>query len=513
MNTATHEASIRTAAGSPPFGATDDVAAIEGLRTAFAVQRKAFAADRFPTLEERRRRIEALMGMMLANRERIGDALISDFGAHPRPASDMIEVLGVLGRAQYVLQHLEAWMQPSPRDVDPAAYGTAQAYVQDQPKGVVGNMVPWNFPFDLSVGPMIEMLAAGNRVILKPSDYTPACAALLQEMVTAAFAPDLVYVAVGGVELARMFATLPWDHLLYTGSPEIGRQVMQAAALNLTPVTLELGGKCPALFTPGSVTAANVESVIGTKTVKNGQMCVSVDYCLMPRADLETFVQHARTYMRDAVPGYAQGADCTGIISTRHLDRLQTLLQEARERQSRIVTLDANEGVDRDHRRMPISLVVDPDPDLRIMQEEIFGPILPVAPYDDLQDALDQINAGERPLGLYVFGDDAAVTKRVLDETTSGGAAVNTCAMQSALPSLGFGGSGMSGMGRHHGRAGFQEFSNPRGVFVRGEGDLIAAFYAPYGKAEALLAHLLPQGPTPQADTTADDEHAAVQQA
>ena len=472
--------------------AASDDAVIAELHRVFEAQRSAFHADRSPTLDERKARLGALMGMVAANRKRIAEAMADDFGAHPAPASDLIEVLGVLGRAQYVLAHIEEWMRPSPREVDPAFLGTAQAYVRLQPKGVVGNMVPWNFPFDLSVGPLIEMLAAGNRVVIKPSEHTPACAGLLAEMVAAAFDPSLVHVVTGGIDLALAFSALGWDHLLYTGSPDVGRQVMAAAARNLTPVTLELGGKCPAVLTPGSVNAANVESVVGTKMVKNGQMCVSVDYCLVPRSDVESFIDHAQAFARRAAPDFSRGPDCTGIISLRHLDRLSGLLEEARERQSRIVPLEASGEADRAARRMPISLVVDPAPDLRLMQEEIFGPILPVIPYDDLDQAILAINRGERPLGLYVFGSDQAATDKVLEQTTSGGAAVNTCAMQGALPSLGFGGVGTSGMGRHHGIEGFREFSNQRGVFVRGTGDMIDAFYPPYAKAAAIVQSVLP---------------------
>ena len=472
----------------------DDRDAIAALHVAFEVQRTAFAQDRNPSLAERTARLQTLIGMMIANRERISTAIAADFGAHPVPASDLIEVLGVVGRAQYVLDHLEEWMARSARHTDPAMFGNAEAYVRFQPKGVIGNIVPWNFPFDLSVGPMIEMLAAGNRVLVKPSEYTPACAELLREMVTATFDPSLVHVAVGGLDLARAFSDLPFDHLLYTGSPNVARQVMAAAARNLTPVTLELGGKCPVVMTPGSVTAANVDAVIGTKVIKNGQMCVSVDYALVPRADLDNFATLARGYMDRAAPNYSQGDDCTGIISLRHLDRITALLDEAADRQSRIVALDDG-PVDRETRRMPISLVIDPADDLRLMTEEIFGPILPVVPYDDLDDAIARINAGERPLGLYVFGEDPAVTNHVLDATTSGGASINSCAVQSALPSMGFGGSGMSGMGRHHGIEGFREFSNQRGVFVRGtEGDMIDSFHAPYSKAAELVSAVLTGG-------------------
>jgi coniferyl-aldehyde dehydrogenase len=478
-------------AAHAPGPVHDDASAITELRTAFAAQRTAFAADRNPALEVRRERVARVIPMMLGARERISAALASDFGAHPAPASDLIEVLGVVGRAQYVLENLEAWMHPQPRAMDPGLFGTARAYVESQPKGVVGNIIPWNFPFDIGVGPMIEMLAAGNRVILKPSEYAPACAALLREMVAAHFEPELVYVAVGGVELARAFSDSPWDHLLYTGSPDVGRQVMAAAAKILTPVTLELGGKCPAVILPGAVDAETVKTVIGTKIVKNGQMCVSVDYVLAPRAQMQRFAELSQAFMAEAAPDYANGPDCTGVISPRHLQRLEQMLQEARSRHSQVITLGDDTPADPATRRMPMRLVLDPELDLRIMQEEIFGPILPVVPYDELEDAIAFINAGERPLGLYVMGHDASQIDHVLASTSSGGAAVNACAVQGALPSLGFGGVGMSGMGRHHGVDGFREFSNQRGVVVRGQGDQIDAFFAPYAKAAAIVQHVL----------------------
>lgn len=468
--------------------AADDSVAVIELKTVFAEQQRAFIADRYPSLEVRRERIEKIIGMLVSNRERIHQALMSDFGNHPKGASDLIEMLGIVGRVQYVLDHLEEWMQPLPREIDSAALGNARAFIRQEPKGVVGNIVPWNFPIDISIGPLAEMLAAGNRVIIKPSEYAPACAKLVAEMVAATFDRNLVHVVVGGLELSREFSATPWDHLLYTGSPNVGRQVMAAAAQNLTPVTLELGGKCPALLTPGSVTAQNVESVIGTKVIKNGQMCVSVDYVMVPRGDVPAFIAQARGFLDRSAPHYSKSSECTGIISERHMARISDMLKEAEARQVSIVALEDDPQIDLTTRRMPISLVIDPPADLRLMQEEIFGPIMPVLPYDDLDDAIAHINAGERPLGLYVFGDDEALTASVLQQTSSGGAAVNTCALQSGLPSLAFGGSGNSGMGRHHGVEGFREFSNPRGIVVRGnQGDHIDAFYAPYSKASALV--------------------------
>jgi coniferyl-aldehyde dehydrogenase len=461
--------------------ATGDAEAIAALHEAFGRQRQAFLADPYPSLNERRSHLEALAGMMMANRERIRQALSEDFAVHPELFTDLIECLGIAGRAAYAISQLEHWTADEERETDPALMGTARAYVRHQPKGVVGNIVPWNFPFDIGVGPLVEMLAAGNRIIVKSSDFTPACGELLRDMIASTFDPDRVTVSVGGLELAKTFPTLPWDHLLYTGSPGVGRAIMRAAAENLTPVTLELGGKCPAVLTEDAVDMRSVANVLGTKMIKNGQMCISVDYVLVPRTRLGEFVDLARRYVREQTPDYSRSGDCTGIITERHLDRLVELRQQAVDAGYQVVDLEEGGGVNRGTRQMPLSLIVDPGDELGVMQEEIFGPLLPVKPYDSLDDAIAYVNAGERPLGLYVFGDDGAATDRVLTRTTSGGACVNACAMQGALPSLGFGGVGNSGIGRHHGIDGFREFSNPRGIVVRGQDDLIDAFYPPYG--------------------------------
>jgi coniferyl-aldehyde dehydrogenase len=305
-------------------------------------------------------------------------------------------------------------------------------------------------------------------------------------MISETFPEDLVAVSVGGLTLAREFPTVRWDHLLYTGSPAIGREIALAAAANLVPVTLELGGKCPAILAADSVDAESVRSVIGTKLIKNGQMCISVDYALVPRAQLEDFVTHAEHYAATELPDYTSSTDCTGIITSRHQERIEAMVAEAERSGARLVALGGEP--DPVSRRLPLVLVVDPPKDLRIMKEEVFGPILPVIPYDDLDEALAEVNVGERPLGLYVYSKDSEIAESVLRQTTSGGACVNICALQGALPSLGFGGIGQSGSGRHHGIEGFREFSNPRGVVVRGTGDLADAFLPPYGAtAQAIV--------------------------
>jgi coniferyl-aldehyde dehydrogenase len=459
----------------------DDQAAIGELNEMVERQRAAFLADPFPSLQERQELLGALAGMLMSHRTQIQEAMSSDFAVHPTLAADLIEVLGPAGRAAYAAEQLAGWMASEPRATDPTLYGSGRAFVQPQPKGVIGNIVPWNFPFDLSVGPLIEMLAAGNRVVIKPSEYTPACAELLREMVHATFDRDRVDVAVGGLELARAFTRVRWDHLLYTGSPAIGREIAKAAAEQLVPVTLELGGKCPAILTADSVDAESVKQVLATKALKNGQMCISVDYCLVPREQMESFAALAADYVRESMPGYCSSENCTGIISSRHVARIQGLLEDARARGCDVRPLEDAGEFDPATRQLPMSLVLDPPEDLALMQEEIFGPILPIKAYDTLEQAIEHVNGGERPLALYVFAKDEDVANEVLRRTTSGGACVNSAAVHGALPSLPFGGVGQSGSGRHHGVEGFREFSNLRAVFVRGEGDLIEAFAPPYG--------------------------------
>jgi coniferyl-aldehyde dehydrogenase len=467
--------------------AGQDQAAIDELHEVFSAQKAAFLKDTYPSVAERRSRLEALTGMVVTHRDRIHEALKEDFAVHPDALADMVEVLTVMGRAAFAHQHLEEWAEPEPRETDPNLYGTSRATIVQQPKGVVGNMSPWNFPFDLSLGPLVDILAAGNRAILKPSEHTPACSELLREMVSATYDRDLVAVVTGGLELAKVFPTLRWDHLLYTGNTEVGRLVALAAAQNLTPVTLELGGKSPVFVLEDGLDEFAVGNILGTKMIKNGQMCIAPDYAFVPRARVEEFVKLAQRFYREQTPDYASSDDCTGIISDRHFERVSGLLKEARDQGAWVVEL-GDDSADPASRRMPMSLVIDPDESLGVMREEIFGPIMPVRTYDDVDEAIAFVNSGERPLGLYVYSEDEDAAESVLERTLSGGAAVNACAAQGALPSLGFGGLGYSGTGRHHGIDGFREFSNPRGVVFRGEGGMLDAFLPPYGpETQALI--------------------------
>ncbi len=461
--------------------ASSDVAAIADLQASIALQASAFRRNPYPAAAERVEHLAALAAMLMGNRRRIHQAIAEDFGSHPTEFTDLIEILAPAGRAKFAIESLAAWMAPSVRPADPALYGTAEVTMRYEPKGVVANMAPWNFPFEIGCGPLVEMLAAGNRVIVKPSDLTPACGEVLADIVAETFDPDHVTVAVGGMGLAKEFARQPWNHLLYTGSPGVGREVMRAAAENLVPVTLELGGKCPALLTSSGVTPEAVESVIGTKLIKNGQMCISVDHVLVPREDMDTFVSLALEFARKRVPDHSRSDDCVGIISDRHVERIEELVAEARHAGARIVEVEAGGQVDPVTRRMPLRLILDPEPGLRICHEEIFGPILPVIPYDRLEDAVAAIDAEGRPLGLYIFGDDMDECETIVRAVRSGGVCINACALQGALPSLGFGGSGSSGMGRHHGIEGFREFSTARGMVVRGAPDHVDVLFPPYG--------------------------------
>jgi coniferyl-aldehyde dehydrogenase len=460
-----------------------DAASIAVLHKAFERQKKAFLAHPYPSLEERKANLDTLCGMLLSNRERIRKAMTQDFTIHHGLATDILEILKIVDTTVFVMSNVENWMRDDVREVDANMWGNGRAVMRYQPKGVIGNIVPWNFPLEIAFGCLAEMLAAGNRVIIKPSDIGPACSEVIRELVAETYDPDLVTVVTGGLGLAKEFITLPWDHLMYTGNPRVGREVMKAAAANLVPVTLELGGKCPAILMEDTVNMDTISQVIGIKTIKNGQLCISVDYCLVPRKSIDKFVQLAKQYVRENMPEYSRTEHCTGIINEHHFDRLLKLLNQARDAGSRVVELEENGVIDRTTRRIPIMLVLDPGDNQGIMQEEIFGPIVPVKSYDTIDQAIDYVNSHERPLALYVFGHDKDKVDRVIAATSSGGVSVNCCMMHATLPSVGFGGSGMSGMGYHHGIEGFREYSKLRGVFVRGDQpDIIEMTFAPYGE-------------------------------
>lgn len=452
----------------------------------FALQQRSFNQDPYPTAEQRIERMKRIPAMLRKHREAFFAALDSDFKGHSRDMGDLIEILAMFDRAEFNIQNVKRWMKPVPKATNPVTLGKSKAWVLNQPKGVIGNMVSWNFPFDLALGPTLDALGAGNRVIIKPSDLSPECGRVLQTAIAETFDECEVAVVNGDIELAKYFPTLPWNHLLYTGSGMVGREVMKAASVNLVPVTLELGGKCPAIIDLDKVVdPGTIATVAGVKVVKRGQMCVTVDYCLVPESGLSAFTAALANYMRQHFSEDNGAAHCCGIISERHLARLNHMVQDARNSGAEVIQIGSPLQVGQ--RNMPFHLVINPPPDSAVMREEIFGPILPILTYRTTRDIIDRIQGGDRPLGLYVFSQNRAFIDEVTRNTHSGGVSINAIAAQAAMPSMGFGGVGASGMGRHHGEEGFRDFSNPRGYFERKPGGIIDWIMPPYGAKTRFL--------------------------
>jgi coniferyl-aldehyde dehydrogenase len=474
-----------------------DQAAIQELQRVFQLQKTAFLRDPYPSAQQRIELMQRVPGMLRKHRPKILQALDADFGGHSHDQGDLLEILGMFDRAKFNIDHVAKWMKPVAKASNPITQGDSKAYIKYQPKGVVGNMVSWNFPFDIALGPMLDQLGAGNRVIIKPSDLSPACGQLLHEMCKQTFAEEQVAVVNGGLEFARYFPTLAWDHLVYTGSGAVGRQVMLAAAANLVPVTLELGGKCPAVIAPDSLLDERTIAIVaGIKVIKRGQMCVTVDYCLVPESGLTTFTDKLASHMKAHFAQDNAAPHACGIISERHVARLNKLVDEARASGAQVIQIGAD--LQPGQRDMPFYLVVNPADDLALMQQEVFGPILPIKTYRDTADAIAYINKGDRPLGLYVFAKDRSFIDQLTQRTSSGGVAVNAIALQAGQPSMGFGGSGASGMGRHHGEEGFREFSNARGYFERGVGGTLDWIVPPYGEGTRMLIDKVAYAPMGQ---------------
>lgn len=473
---------------------TGDQTAIAELHRLFDGQRAAYLANPEPSYEQRVDLLQRIPGMVAGNHAKIIEAMHADYGNHPALTTTLFDFLNVIERAQHALENLASWMQRDERPLPAALYGSSTAYVRYQPKGVIGNLSAWNFPFDISFGPLCDMLAAGNRVIIKPSEQVPACGALMREMVAATFAPEDVAVVTGGIGLASHFSTLRWDHLLYTGNTRIGREVALKAAENLVPITLELGGKNPVIFTEDSVTATNVAHVLGVKIAKNGQICINVDHVYVPRAQMSQFIDLVRQQIADWFDDYTINDDVCCILNQRQWTRLQNLVADARNRnEASVIELGSPANTERGC-RMPFTIVCDPDPDADVSCSEVFGPVLPVYGYDDLDDAIRAIQGRERPLGVYMFSKDREKIERVRRNTASGGFTVNCVALQGAQANLGFGGVGHSGTGRHHGIEGFREFSNPRGYLELADDAQVQPLLAPHREATQQLIAALMQG-------------------
>ncbi len=451
-----------------------------------AAQRSAFMAALPEPMATRTDRLKRAAAMVRDHAGRFCDAVSEDFGHRSREQTMMTDIAGSIAPIDHAIKHLAAWAKRDRRPVQfPLGLLGAKAWVEYQPKGVVGVIAPWNFPINLVMSPLAGIFAAGNRAIVKTSEYTPATAALFEKIVGAYFAPDELAFVSGGPDVGKAFAELPFDHLLFTGATGIARHILHAAADNLVPVTLELGGKSPVVIGAGADLAKAAERVALGKMLNAGQICLAPDYVLVPPADEQRFVDGLKTAASAMYPSLLANPDYTSLVNDRHFQRLNDWLDDARAKGATVETVNpANEDFGASNaRKMPLHIVRDVTDDMTLMQEEIFGPILPVRRYDGIDDAIGRVNRGARPLALYYFGPDAAERRRVLDRTISGGATLDDVIFHVSMEDLPFGGVGASGMGAYHGRDGFLTFSHAKAVYKQSRLDVakLAGLKPPYG--------------------------------
>ena len=452
------------------------------LRQAFERMRAAFRAEMAPTLAVRRDRLSRLARMTRRHAADIIAAISADFG-HRSPHETLIaDLLAVDEAVKYARRHLAQWMRPQ-RIATQAMYRPGYNRLLAQPLGVVGVVAPWNYPYQLSMLPTLGALAAGNRVMIKPSELAPRTADLMARIVRESFAEDELAVHPGDAAVGKAFVELPFDHLFFTGSTAVGRLVAQAAAKNLTPVTLELGGKSPVIVDADGAFESIAPKIAIGKLFNAGQTCIAPDYALVPRARADEFAAAMTRAMGKLYPTLADNADYTSIVSERHYARLAGLVADAKARGARLIEVNpAGETLDPVARKMAPTLILDVGADMAVMREEIFGPLLPVVPYDTLDEAIDYVNGHDRPLALYWFGDDARRRDRVLRDTIAGGVTVNGCLTHFAQEAQPFGGVGASGTGSYHGVYGFRTFSKEKPVYYQGRLGIMPLLMPPYGR-------------------------------
>lgn len=456
-----------------------------------ALQRAAFAREPFPTLKVRLDRLRRMGELVDRNAERLAQAISADFGNRSLHETAIAETFFVQAALAHTRKHLRGWMKA--RRVASSFHslpGTSR--ILPQPVGVVGVVSPWNYPLQLALAPAVAALAAGNRVLVKPSEITPGFSALLGELVAQHFDASECAVVLGDAEVGKAFVRQPFDHLFFTGSTAVGRQVALAAAANLVPVTLELGGKSPAIVDPSASVRDAAVRIAAGKLFNAGQTCIAPDYVLVPRAQRDAFVEDYRRAVLKMYPSLHGNPDYTTIVSQRHYDRLERLAREAQDQGAQVIRIaPPGEPEERALRRLPPMLLLDVHPDAAVMREEIFGPLLPLVPYDTLDEAIAFINERPRPLALYWFGEDRAHQEQVLLRTVSGGVTVNDVLLHIAQENLPFGGVGESGIGAYHGEYGFRLFSKEKPVFEQSRWAGTALLRPPYGaKAEKVLGML-----------------------
>jgi coniferyl-aldehyde dehydrogenase len=466
----------------------NDIAAV--LSSTLARQREAYLAHPVPSLDERRADLRTLQRFIREHKEAICDAISADYGHRSRHETLMAEIFPAVDGIDHVVKHLRGWMKPQRRSVDLRNFFGARNRVIPQPLGVVGVIVPWNFPLNLSMMPLTYIFAAGNRAMVKMSENSRHLARLLVERMPAYFPPEKLqfFDETGGVGVA--FSRLPFDHLLFTGSGATGRAVMSAAAQNLCPVTLELGGKAPAILCEDFPLRLAAERILFVKLLNAGQICTTVDHLWMPEGRIGEFVDVAREIVPARFPALAT-RDYTSIVDERSFERLLAALDDARERGATLVQLVPGPGSDRASRKIAPHIVLDAPADSVLWQREIFGPILPIRGYQSLDEPVKAINAGPRPLALYPFSNNRATVERLLERVMSGGVSVNDGLLHVGQHDLPFGGVGDSGMGHYHGEEGFHTFSKLRPVFYQARFSMLKYLMPPYGRfADRVLAFL-----------------------
>ena len=435
--------------------------------------------------------LDQLERALLRRKDDIARAVGQDFGCRSRIESLVSELVVPIEGIRHTRAHLTEWMAPRKAEVS-WLFQPGRAEVIPQPLGVVGIISPWNYPIHLAVGPLAGALAAGNGAFLKPSELTPATSELLRQIITDTFEPDHVAVALGGPEVGEAFAGLPFDHLVFTGSTRVGRSVMRAAAENLVPVTLELGGKSPVLVSRDGPVATAATRVMSGKLFNAGQTCIAPDYALVPADKRDAFVEACQRAAAGLYPTVMANGDYTSIVNERHLARLQSYLDDARAKGARVIEVNpGGEARDAASRKLFPTLVLDPTDDMAVMQEEIFGPILPVRTYQTIDEAIGYVNDRPRPLALYYFGGDKAETQRVLQETVSGGVTVNDVMLHVAQHDMPFGGVGASGMGAYHGQVGFDAMSKLKPVFHQASVNGTGMLRPPFGRMMEVVLKLL----------------------
>ena len=469
-----------SAKSQPLSESQDSSAERRRLNQLFSQQQEAFARDPMPSFEARRQHLLTLRTLLLKHKDAIAAAINTDFTARSPTETLIAEVIPCVEQIGYVLKRLKRWMRPSRRHVG-LQFQPASARVVYQPMGVVGIMVPFNYPVNLAIEPLIAALAAGNRALIKMSEFTPRTSAVVADMLREGFPENHVAVITGEADVAKAFSELPFDHLLFTGSIPVGRHVMRAAANNLTPVTLELGGKSPAIIADDIPLADIIERLVFAKSFNAGQTCVAPDYLLVPRGKMGALLDAYVDTFRRLYPTLNGNPDVTSIINERHYQRLHSWLKDAEEKGA-VIRKVSDETITDGSFRMATHLVTEVTEEMTLMQEELFGPILPVIPYDSMVQALDYVRQRPRPLALYLFTYDKVLQEQVMTRTHAGSMAINEALLQVGIDDLPFGGVGPSGMGHYHAHEGFLTMSKAKSVLIKGRLNSMKFMYPPYGR-------------------------------